>query len=247
MYELELQFGENSCDANFCVLIILLASTLYHRHCCSKLLFMSSCANSIAVDRLPEAHLQLQIMTVDFNQRCLKTPKFVQCIQSSTRGINTLDCVYSNLKHTYKAIRVCHPSFTAYAPLRRSEPGQKGLCHSCRMDSLTHKGFFLWCSPLCFTLIPFVSTFVSILPYSPTQITFWKPRQSPKTVSSHPYLQQLYISCWDCANTFHFAQRQVQHPQPILVTPNLHQGHLNFPYFPLALWLNQTFAQIAHS
>lgn len=103
---------------------------------------MSSRANSIAVDRLPEAHLQLQIMNVDFNQRCLKTPQFVQCIQSSTRGINTLDCVYSNLKHTYKAISICQPSFTAYATLRRSEPGQKGLCHSCRIDSLTHKGFF---------------------------------------------------------------------------------------------------------
>lgn len=119
-----------------------LASTLYHRRCCSKLLFMSSRANSIAVDGLSEAHLQLQIMTVDFNQRCLKTPKFVQCIESSTRGINNLDCVYSNLKHTYKAIRVCQPSFTAYAPLRRLQPGQKGLCHSWRMDSLTHKGFF---------------------------------------------------------------------------------------------------------
>lgn len=171
---------------------------------------MSSRANSIAVDRLPEAHLQLQIMTVDFNQRCLKTPKFVQCIQSSTRRINTLDCDYFNLKHTYKAIRVCQPPFTAHSPLR-SEPGQKGLCHSCRMDSLTHKGFFLCCSLLCFTLIPHVSTFVSILPYSPTQMTFWKPRKSCKTASGHPYLQQLYISCWDWANTLHFAQRQVQH------------------------------------
>lgn len=105
---------------------------------------MSSRANiSVAAGRLLQAHLhERQIMTVDFNQTCLKTPKFVQRIQSSARGINTLDCVYSNLKHTYKAIRVCQPSFTAYAPLRRSEPGQKGLCHSCRMDSLTHNVFF---------------------------------------------------------------------------------------------------------
>ncbi|KAK0146755.1 hypothetical protein N1851_013962 [Merluccius polli] len=42
------------------------------------------------------------IVAGDFNQACLKTvlPKFIQHVKFATRGENTLDHVYSNIKHT---------------------------------------------------------------------------------------------------------------------------------------------------
>lgn len=66
----------------------------------SKLLFVPPHANaSIAAASLPLLQAGphgLQIIPLDFNQTCLKTlpPQCGQCFQASTRGINTLDCVY---------------------------------------------------------------------------------------------------------------------------------------------------------
>ncbi len=70
------------------------------------------------------------IVAGDFNQACLKTvlPKFVQYIQGPTRGKNTLDRVYSNLKEAYRITPLPHLglsdhisvlSVPAYKPLRR--------------------------------------------------------------------------------------------------------------------------------
>lgn len=111
---------------------------------CSKLLFMSSCANSIAVDRLPEAHLQLQIMTVDFNQRCLKTPKFVQCIQSSTRGINTLDCAYLQSNQCLSTIFhcLCSSQEVRTWPERSLSQLQVGFTHTQRVFSVLLSSLF---------------------------------------------------------------------------------------------------------
>lgn len=50
------------------------------------------------------------IVAGDFNQACLKSvlPNFVQYVQCSTRGKNTLDKVYSNLKQAYRTVPFPH-------------------------------------------------------------------------------------------------------------------------------------------
>ncbi len=73
----------------------------------------------------------VHIIAGDFNKANLKTvlPKFYQHVKCSTRGENTFDHVYSNIKHTYRAIPLPHLGQSdhlslllspAYTPLRRS-------------------------------------------------------------------------------------------------------------------------------
>ena len=72
----------------------------------------------------------MHIIAGDFNKACLKTvlPKFHQHVKCATRGENTLDHVYSNIKHAYRATPLPHLGqsdhlslllFPAYTPLRR--------------------------------------------------------------------------------------------------------------------------------
>ena len=79
------------------------------------------------------------IVAGDFNKACLKTvlPRFVQYVQCPTRGDNTLDHVYSNLKQAYKAVPLPHldtsdhlslflaPSFTTLR--RKNKPETKKI------------------------------------------------------------------------------------------------------------------------
>ena len=52
----------------------------------------------------------VHIIAGDFNRANLKTvlPKFYQHVKCSTRGKNTLDHVYTNIKHAYRAIPLPH-------------------------------------------------------------------------------------------------------------------------------------------
>ncbi len=72
----------------------------------------------------------VHIIAGDFNKACLKSvlPKFHQHVKCATRGENTLDHVYSNIKHAYRAAPLPHLGqsdhlplflFPAYTPLRR--------------------------------------------------------------------------------------------------------------------------------
>ncbi len=72
----------------------------------------------------------VHIIAGDFNQACLKTvlPKCSQYVKCATRGRNTLDRVYSNIKHGYRAVPLPdlglsdHVSLflvPAYTPLRK--------------------------------------------------------------------------------------------------------------------------------
>lgn len=71
------------------------------------------------------------IIAGDFNQACLKyvLPHFYQHVNCATRGSNTLDRVYSNIKHAYKAVALSHLGLSdhlslsltpAYTPLIRT-------------------------------------------------------------------------------------------------------------------------------
>ena len=63
------------------------------------------------VSKHQQAHPDgVHIIAGDFNQACLKTvlPKFTQYVKCATRGNNTLDHVYSNLKHAYRATPLPH-------------------------------------------------------------------------------------------------------------------------------------------
>ena len=83
------------------------------------------------VSKHQQAHPDgVHIIAGDFNQACLKTvlPKFTQYVKCATRGNNTLDHVYSNLKHAYRATPLPHLGqsdhlslllIPAYTPLRR--------------------------------------------------------------------------------------------------------------------------------
>ncbi|XP_053532800.1 multivesicular body subunit 12Ba isoform X1 [Ictalurus punctatus] len=73
----------------------------------------------------------VHIIAGDFNKANLKAvlPKFYQHVKCFTRGENTLDHVYSNIKHAYRAIPLPHLGQSdhlslllspAYTPLRRS-------------------------------------------------------------------------------------------------------------------------------
>ena len=72
----------------------------------------------------------VHIIAGDFNKANLKTvpPKFYQHVKCATRGENTLDHVYTNIKHAYRAIPLPHLGQSdhlslllspAYTPLRR--------------------------------------------------------------------------------------------------------------------------------
>ncbi|KAK0137703.1 hypothetical protein N1851_026097 [Merluccius polli] len=102
------------------------------------------------------------IIAGDFNKANLKTvfPKFYQHVKCSTRGKNTLDHVYTNIKHAYRAIPLPHlgqsdhlslmlsPAFT---PLRRrARPTTKtvttwpGDAHSKLQDCFTQTDWDLF-------------------------------------------------------------------------------------------------------
>lgn len=64
-----------------------------------------------AISKQQTTHLDgVFVVAGDFNQAKLKTvlPKFYQHVQCATRGKNTLDHVYSNIKHGYKASPLPH-------------------------------------------------------------------------------------------------------------------------------------------
>nr|XP_043874450.1 uncharacterized protein LOC122764210 isoform X2 [Solea senegalensis]XP_043874509.1 uncharacterized protein LOC122764439 isoform X2 [Solea senegalensis] len=75
------------------------------------------------------------VVAGDFNKASLKTvlPKFVQFVKFATRGDNTLDNVYSNIKHAYKATplphlagsdHLCMSLTPTYTPLLRNTKPQ---------------------------------------------------------------------------------------------------------------------------
>ena len=84
------------------------------------------------INKLQRSHPDgVHIVAGDFNQANLKSilPKFYQHVSCATRGKNTLDHVYTNFKHAYRAIQ--YPNLAqsdhmslllapAYTPLRRS-------------------------------------------------------------------------------------------------------------------------------
>ncbi len=57
-----------------------------------------------------DTHRGLSSFSHTFNKANLKTvlPKFYPHVKCSTRGGNTLDHVYSNIKHAYRAIPLLH-------------------------------------------------------------------------------------------------------------------------------------------
>ncbi len=70
------------------------------------------------------------VVAGDLNRACLRTvlPRYVQYVHCPTRGDNTLDRVYSNLRQAYKAVPLPHLDMSdhlslllvpAYIPLRR--------------------------------------------------------------------------------------------------------------------------------
>ncbi|CAG6018054.1 unnamed protein product [Menidia menidia] len=79
------------------------------------------------------------IIAGDFNKANLKTvlPKFHQYVKCPTRGDNTLDHVYSNIKHAYRAVPLPHLGQSdhlsllltpAYTPLsRQTKPTKKTI------------------------------------------------------------------------------------------------------------------------
>lgn len=81
----------------------------------------------------------VHIIAGDFNQACLKTelPSFYQHVDCSTRGNNTLDCVYSNIKRAFRVTPLPHLGQSdhlallltpAYTPLRRkNKPSTKTI------------------------------------------------------------------------------------------------------------------------
>ena len=102
------------------------------------------------------------IIAGDFNKACLKTvlPKFNQHIKCATRGENTLDHVYSKIKHAYGATpsptsdnqttSLCSSSLPTpplkgkqNQPPRPSKPGLKMLSTSCRTALPGQTGAFL--------------------------------------------------------------------------------------------------------
>lgn len=73
----------------------------------------------------------VHVIAGDFNQACLQSvlPKFTQYVNCATRGNNTLDHVYCNLKHAYRAVPLPHLGLSdhlsllllpVYIPLRRA-------------------------------------------------------------------------------------------------------------------------------
>nr|XP_049595883.1 uncharacterized protein LOC125980593 [Syngnathus scovelli] len=84
-----------------------------------------------AVSEQQRAHPDgFHIVAGDFNKANLKTvlPNFHQHVKCASRGENTLDHVYTNIKHAYRAIPLPHLGqsdhlslllFPAYTPLRR--------------------------------------------------------------------------------------------------------------------------------
>lgn len=60
---------------------------------------------SNSINKQQESHPDgVHIIAGDFNQANLKSilPKFYQHVKRPTRGVNTLDHVYTNIKHAYK-------------------------------------------------------------------------------------------------------------------------------------------------
>jgi len=60
----------------------------------------------------------VHIVAGDFNKAKLKSvlPKFYQHVKCPTRGKNTLDHVYSNIKHAYRAIPLPHLACQIISP-----------------------------------------------------------------------------------------------------------------------------------
>ncbi|KAK3538106.1 hypothetical protein QTP70_029822 [Hemibagrus guttatus] len=95
-----------------------------HDYCC---LHNSICSQQCTY---PDA---VHIIAGDFNHADLKAvlPKFYQHVKCATRGANTLDKVYSNIKLGYRVRPLPHLGqsdhmslllITAYAPLRKTAP-----------------------------------------------------------------------------------------------------------------------------
>ena len=102
-----------------------------------------------AINTQQRAHPDgVHIIAGDFNQANLKSvlPKFYQHVKCPTRGKNTLDHVYTNIKHAYRAIPLPHLGQSdhlsllltpAYTPLRRSAPLQTKTITTWPQDALS--------------------------------------------------------------------------------------------------------------
>ena len=92
-------------------------------------------AISLKQNTYPEA---VHVIAGDFNHADLKVvlPKFYQHIKCATRGENTLDKAYSNIKHGYRATQLPHLGLSdhmsllllpAYTPLKKKAPTTKTI------------------------------------------------------------------------------------------------------------------------
>ncbi len=104
------------------------------------------------INKLQQDHSEgAHIIAGDFNQACLKSvlPHFYQHVNCATRGSNTLDRVYSNIKHAYKAVALSHLGLSdhmslsltpAYTPLiRTTKPCTESLKRGPKVLSLNFR------------------------------------------------------------------------------------------------------------
>ncbi|KAK0152182.1 hypothetical protein N1851_006413 [Merluccius polli] len=136
MDELELLIKGNHHVRDCCVSII--TETWLHPLIPDTAVQLAGCTNhrwdrnkdSDTINKLQQVHPDgVHIIAGEFNQANLKSvqPKFYQHVKCPTRGSNTLDHVYTNIKQAYRAIPLPHSQsdhlsllFTpAYIPLRR--------------------------------------------------------------------------------------------------------------------------------
>lgn len=89
----------------------------------------------------------VHILASDFDHACLKSVllNFVQHVNCASRGSNTLDCVYSNVKHAYSAVPLPHFGLSdhlsllmlpAYVPVRRQAKPTRRIIKTWPEDAL---------------------------------------------------------------------------------------------------------------
>lgn len=94
---------------------------------------LSLLLNTINTHQQPWVGLLVCVIAGDFIKANLKTvlPKLYQHVKCATRGDNTLDYVYSNIKHVYRAIPFPHLGLLDHLSLLLS-PAYTTLRHSAR-------------------------------------------------------------------------------------------------------------------
>ncbi len=155
------------------------------------------------------------IIAGDFNHANLKTvlPKFYQHVNFATRGNNTLDFVYTTVKHAYKAEPRPHLGYSdhisvmlipAYRPLLKlAKPVQKQITvwpdmlpQHCRTASRTQTGTCLKRRPPIITIQTCRNTLKLWLLTSNTALMMWQsPRPSPHVQTGSHGWQQRFVGC----------------------------------------------------